>query len=910
LLVLLFALIQLMPIAFGQRNLGKTAAASQAQAWTGADGVVNGAINAPAGGTCMYVIAQIGGAIVPGTVDTGNHGDDQVVTIALPFSYTLYDQTFASINLSSNGNAQFTTLDTAFTNSCLPWLAHNYTIFPYWDDLYLVNAGFGIFTSVSGTAPNRIFNIEWRAQYFPGSGTANFELRLYEGQSRFDIIYGTLTNGNTSATAGVQQNDTNFQQYFCNGAGGAATGGQSYTLSPCGTSCTFRVLIAYADIGGPPSTLQSQILAESGVTAVDLFDAFSGTPTLAQLQQYNIVVAFSDNAYNDAVAMGNVLADYADTGGIVVGLNFDWYGPPFGLGGRWMTGGYTPFNSPAPTNFTSSCLGTYNMAHPLMQNISPGSLCAFFRHTLTLSAGAVSVAMYQDNQQLCAYKTNNGHTGVGINAYLGENPMNFSGLFGRVIVNAGRWLGCASCNPAWQNEPPMGTARRNAATIPNDGGLYAITGFDANPNYTTANERFDGTTWTARAPIPVRHAQSRGASVGTKIYVPGGFNSVDFSGPINNMQIYDTVADSWTQGMVLPAARSGVATAAFNGLIYVISGYATGFVPTTTVYIYDPVANSYTTGAPMPVGQGNVPGVLLNGEIYVVGGGTAPGAQFAYNPSTNMWRTIAPLPTTNGLCQSGNGFGLGGKLWITGCLGLPINQQVWTYDPVSDTWTPGAQYNVDHQGPGATLFNGRGFVVGGGAAVGGSTAVESIGLCGPTAVSAVSRINHGSCGTFDVPMPLTCPTGVECRSQSGNAGNYTLVVTFDSTITAVVSASVTCHNPGSGTGTAGAPTFSGNTVTVPLTGVSDGQALTVHITATSASGTNSVDVPFGLLLGDTNANRAVTGSDIAQTKAQSGMVVTAANFREDVNANCAITGSDISFVKSRSGVNALPNCCP
>src|SRR3954465_9448127 len=185
--------------------------------------------------TGQYTVAQIGGAIVPGTTDIGNHGDDTVTTIALPFPFTLYDQSFTSINLSSNGNAQFTTTDTAFTNSCLPWAAHNYTIFPYWDDLYLVNAGFGIFTSVSGTAPNRILNIEWRAQYFPGSGTANHELRLYEGQTRFDVIYGTLTNGNTSATAGVQKNDTAFDQYFCNGAGMPATGAQSYILTPCGS---------------------------------------------------------------------------------------------------------------------------------------------------------------------------------------------------------------------------------------------------------------------------------------------------------------------------------------------------------------------------------------------------------------------------------------------------------------------------------------------------------------------------------------------------------------------------------------------------------------------------------------------------------------------------------------------------
>jgi hypothetical protein len=144
----------------------------------------------------------------------------------------LYDQSFTSINLSSNGNAQFTTTDTTFTNQCLPWLTHNYTIYPYWDDLYLVNSGFGIFTSISGTAPNRIFNIEWRSQYFPGSGSANFELRLYEGQLRFDVIYGTVSNSNTSATAGVQRDNTFFTQYFCNGTGAAATGGQSYVYFP------------------------------------------------------------------------------------------------------------------------------------------------------------------------------------------------------------------------------------------------------------------------------------------------------------------------------------------------------------------------------------------------------------------------------------------------------------------------------------------------------------------------------------------------------------------------------------------------------------------------------------------------------------------------------------------------------
>ena len=57
-----------------------------------------------------------------------------MTTIALPFCYSLYDQTFNAVNVSSNGNAQFTTTDTALTNQCLPWTTHDYTVFPYWDD--------------------------------------------------------------------------------------------------------------------------------------------------------------------------------------------------------------------------------------------------------------------------------------------------------------------------------------------------------------------------------------------------------------------------------------------------------------------------------------------------------------------------------------------------------------------------------------------------------------------------------------------------------------------------------------------------------------------------------------------------------------------------------------------------------
>ena len=64
-------------------------------------------------------------------------------------------------------------------------------------------ASHGIFTSTSGVTPNRIFNIEWRAVYYSGgvsTSSVNFEVRLYENQQRFDVIYGNL---NAIANSGL-----------------------------------------------------------------------------------------------------------------------------------------------------------------------------------------------------------------------------------------------------------------------------------------------------------------------------------------------------------------------------------------------------------------------------------------------------------------------------------------------------------------------------------------------------------------------------------------------------------------------------------------------------------------------------------------------------------------------------------
>ena len=108
-----------------------------------------------------------------------------------------------------------------------------------------------------------------------------------------------------------------------------------------------------------------------------------------------------------------------------------------------------------------------------------------------------------------------------------------------------------------------------------------------------------------------------------------------------------------------------------------------------------------------------------------------------------------------------------------------------------------------------------------------------------------------------------------------------------------------------GTGSViGSPSFSGNVMTVNLTGVTDVQKITVTLSGVTDSFAHvlpDTQVSMNVLAGDTSGNKTVNATDIGQTKGQSGAPVTNANFRTDVTPTGAINASDIGLVKSRSG---------
>jgi hypothetical protein len=158
-------------------------------------------------------------------------------------------------------------------------------------------------------------------------------------------------------------------------------------------------------------------------------------------------------------------------------------------------------------------------------------------------------------------------------------------------------------------------------------------------------------------------------------------------------------------------------------------------------------------------------------------------------------------------------------------------------------------------------------------------------------LSAASRLTHGTAGTFDIAMPLTGTSGVECRS----ATTYNAVFTFDAPVT---SGQVTLL---SGTATVGPVTFSGNSMTAQLTGVTSAEIATLHTQNINGDGQSHGDVPFGFLTGDADASRGVSKPDQTLVKGQANKPVTSSNFREDLDADGRIKTADTNIVKTNQG---------
>jgi N-acetylneuraminic acid mutarotase len=228
----------------------------------------------------------------------------------------------------------------------------------------------------------------------------------------------------------------------------------------------------------------------------------------------------------------------------------------------------------------------------------------------------------------------------------------------------------------WEFGPPVPVPMHHAMAAGVRGKLYVIGGeFDGagtgRPEvYLDTLYELDpqARVWRRRSSMPTARSGGGAAVIEGKIFVAGGRppHGSDFAA-------YDVASDRWAVLPNLPTQRNHLAAGAIGGKVYVAGGrFGGGFnsEKTAALEIYDPATNRWTAGAAMPAPRGGVASVVANGCLYVIGGegNTAdPRGLFdqneAYDPRTNAWSRLAPMPTPT--------HGLVGAAFVNGGIHLP-----------------------------------------------------------------------------------------------------------------------------------------------------------------------------------------------------------------------------------------------
>ena len=112
----------------------------------------------------------------------------------------------------------------------------------------------------------------------------------------------------------------------------------------------------------------------------------------------------------------------------------------------------------------------------------------------------------------------------------------------------------------------------------------------------------------------------------TIVVVGSGIN-----GPSASTDVYDIASNTWHAGAPMPAMRAAMAGATANGGLFVYGGTVSGSLEYQT-WVYYPAANSRPEGwalvGSMPTARSFVAAAAVNDVVYAIGGmtGGSPGA--------------------------------------------------------------------------------------------------------------------------------------------------------------------------------------------------------------------------------------------------------------------------------------------
>jgi len=218
--------------------------------------------------------------------------------------------------------------------------------------------------------------------------------------------------------------------------------------------------------------------------------------------------------------------------------------------------------------------------------------------------------------------------------------------------------------------------------------------------------------------------------IGSLLYVSGGDSycgGTRFTD--GRFWAYNPATNTLTEKAHPPKSTSQGVTGVIDGKLYVLPGLCSTYsfpYPTECeseafrrLFRYNPVTNAWVTKKSAPHYHQLGAGGVINGKFYVAGG-AGTNTLDRYDPATDSWTTLAPIPVKGGFISTGGpvsarGTVLQGKLFVVSShynQNLGILWDAFTYDPATNVWTRKARPTYAHSDIVAINWNGKPYLLG------------------------------------------------------------------------------------------------------------------------------------------------------------------------------------------------------
>ena len=280
-----------------------------------------------------YVFSSSTGTLDPmvGATSVIGVSNDDTPTAApdsIGFTFNLNGVDYTQYSVSPDGwillgntaaTSQFTNVVTSTTN--IP------KIYPYWDDLATGTDG-SVKTLVTGTAPNRIFKVEWNVtipRNTTGASDSKFQAWLYESTGKVEFRYGAMgtpSSGSISAGYTVSATTYNSISYSTNTSSSTTANDINSTAPVSGTMYSYS--LSPTTISWSPTTnLYTDALASV---------PYTGTPASVVYAKPSATTTYTATATSPqgctATGQTTITVNFDQVGNIIGGANAVCLGSP------------------------------------------------------------------------------------------------------------------------------------------------------------------------------------------------------------------------------------------------------------------------------------------------------------------------------------------------------------------------------------------------------------------------------------------------------------------------------------------------------------------------------------------------------------------------------------------------------